>query len=809
MLDNPDGAPEVYLDPKELQGRWFGRNKDSVGNLLFKMFRYYAIEHDVEKHVVSITQFQPYLRQATKWNAKRIAVIDPFQPKHNISRYISANMYDYVHFCLVTTTCSLGIPQSEAGPLFGYIGPRPEPSSFEQTPSILKEYLSVSDKIYELILRLDNSYEVADLRNDNEENVLKVREELNNSRVYQELYFNLRVVPSAPDSLVPSAPSKNAYLHWWVTPYQANTLSAHFLPSAQRLTLTKEMCVDNELPPVVCTSCHRSGHLREKCPEEIIPDMSPMSPPSKDLVAHLDHLCLEIFKTRCAEDSGLRDRAEIRDDLLMWLRQFYRDIDLHLFGSSLNGFGGKSSDIDMCLTFQSNGTGEGLNFPALVEEIQHALKGHKSVYQLVAITTAKVPIVKFAYGRNRIQVDISLYNRLGIMNTQLLHAYSIIDPRVRPLVYMTKNLAKTTGIGDASRGSLSSYAYSLMSLYFLQQVSPPVIPVLQELSDPDVGVKVETVDGANVYFYRNQDKLDDVWPHRNENKSSLGELWLQLLEFYSSKDFHSSQRVVCIRKKDPLYKFDKLWTSTNICIEDPFDLNHNLGSGLSKRMNIFIVKTFQKAIKHFSSFPKRDGMPLEKYYFNENALSVGKPPSDRGCHFCRSIGHVQNDCPKRLMMYQRGQQRPNGRDGRDNRENRDNRGQRGINQRQNHTFENFNRGGNRRDPARDNHNRNRDPGRISNMPMMNPNVPVGGMYQNAGKPNIPQNRSMNLQNHVVVGSMKPPGFPAMPPGMYGPPPRLVPPQMAPQLVQPMPTGYNIQGGVPPYLLARPPVRPWQ
>jgi len=36
-------------------------------------------------------------------------------------------------------------------------------------------------------------------------------------------------------------------------------------------------------------------------------------------------------------------------------------------------------------------------------------------------------------------------------------------------------------IGDASRGSLSSYAHILMVLYFLQQRNPPVIPVLQEV----------------------------------------------------------------------------------------------------------------------------------------------------------------------------------------------------------------------------------------------------------------------------------------------------------------------------------------
>lgn len=42
-------------------------------------------------------------------------------------------------------------------------------------------------------------------------------------------------------------------------------------------------------------------------------------------------------------------------------------------------------------------------------------------------------------------------------------------------------LVQRCDIGDASRGSLSSYAYILMVLYFLQQRQPPVIPVLQEV----------------------------------------------------------------------------------------------------------------------------------------------------------------------------------------------------------------------------------------------------------------------------------------------------------------------------------------
>lgn len=47
------------------------------------------------------------------------------------------------------------------------------------------------------------------------------------------------------------------------------------------------------------------------------------------------------------------------------------------------------------------------------------------------------------------------------------------------LGYMVKLFAKTCDIGDASRGSLSSYAYILMMLYYLQKCNPPVVPVLQ------------------------------------------------------------------------------------------------------------------------------------------------------------------------------------------------------------------------------------------------------------------------------------------------------------------------------------------
>lgn len=37
-------------------------------------------------------------------------------------------------------------------------------------------------------------------------------------------------------------------------------------------------------------------------------------------------------------------------------------------------------------------------------------------------------------------------------------------------------------MGDASAGSLSSYAYLLMMIHYLQRTDPPVVPCLQKVS---------------------------------------------------------------------------------------------------------------------------------------------------------------------------------------------------------------------------------------------------------------------------------------------------------------------------------------
>nr|CAD7197042.1 unnamed protein product [Timema douglasi] len=101
------------------------------------------------------------------------------------------------------------------------------------------------------------------------------------------------------------------------------------------------------------------------------------------------------------------------------------------------------------------------------------------------------------------------------------------------------------------------------------------------------------IDGYETYFFEDLKRLPHIWPGYGENVSTVGELWLQFLKFYVNFDFKSN--VVSIRLQEPLSCFEKLWTSKCMAIEDPFELSHNLGAHISKKICVgtfLLTQTF-------------------------------------------------------------------------------------------------------------------------------------------------------------------------------------------------------------------------
>ena len=90
------------------------------------------------------------------------------------------------------------------------------------------------------------------------------------------------------------------------------------------------------------------------------------------------------------------------------------------------------------------------------------------------------------------------------------------------------------------------------------------------------------VDGWDAWFFDDMSRLPQVWPGLGRNTESVTELWLAFLQYYAS-DFDDESLVVCTRQRAPLRKFEKMWNSPCVAIEDPFELSHNLGAGISRK----------------------------------------------------------------------------------------------------------------------------------------------------------------------------------------------------------------------------------
>lgn len=263
-------------------------------------------------------------------------------------------------------------------------------------------------------------------------------------------------------------------------------------------------------------------------------------------------------------------------------------------------------------------------------------------------------------------VDVGYDNLLAVYNTQLLQTYSNIDLRFKQLVMVIKFWAKRRSINDTYSGTLSSYAYVIMVIHFLQYAcSPPILPPLQVIEcpkDPSLRRLYCSADGQtfDIDYFKDIAHLQAVWPFADlsrRNQTSIGRLVYNFFHYWAH-EFDYRDHVVSIRTGGLLLKKDKDWVpfvekkkmegdvllnennqdTDNIvekggdvdyrteskalteaahvedgqkqenevkpiyqrywvCIEDPFEITHNLGRPVGRDSLYFIRGEFLVAIK--------------------------------------------------------------------------------------------------------------------------------------------------------------------------------------------------------------------
>lgn len=583
--------------------------------------------------MISIKDPRPVKREDKKWGHRRIAMEDPFSTERNVASSLSSDRaYDYLFTCWKNSfRYFTSSPQNRSNTEIQNTSSKPPHKKNDSKSVKTKKQESKAAAIDEDIFQMDDldlptkqmrSMDVSS--NDCEDGGSSQRQTKKKGSSLKskaqddaEIEVEIRLSGSIEDD------NRNSK----IDPEEQACGVADISKDIVYRFDTK-IFQGSSKPVKTCCFCKEDGHVKDRCPDLQKPPLIALPPMTPMFAKVLDFVCQTYRANNEFEKSEVFYREKVLRNLESYIKRQYPEARLFLFGSSKNGFGFRNSDIDISMTLEGR-VKEEVDCVEEIRSLEKLLRKHRDCANVLAITTAKVPIVKLSIRSCDLEADISLYNTLALENTKMLAIYAKLDDRVATLGYTVKVFAKVCDIGDASKGSLSSYAYILMLLHYLQQCKPPVIPVLQALHKDDKPPE-KIIEGWNCWFLSDEKKIRSAWNPKERNSSSVGLLWYGFLKYYT-EEFDFEHDVVCCRRTEKLTKFEKMWTERVFAIEDPFNLDHNLGAGVTKKMANYILTTFIRGRERFG-IPRCD-IPkelLQRHFSDVYYLTDGfEAPSDR------------------------------------------------------------------------------------------------------------------------------------------------------------------------------------
>jgi len=195
--------------------------------------------------------------------------------------------------------------------------------------------------------------------------------------------------------------------------------------------------------------------------------------------------------------------------------------------------------------------------------------------------TKRTTLINFRDVRYNIKIEMMLNNMFGVINSTLIRNYCLFDSRCAILINLIKDWSKMKNVNGNFNGYLSSYCYTLMVIYFLQKIQPPILPVF---SDNNFNSFKCMVTPDNTHYFVNVDYEKENF--RNKNKLSIAELILEFFSFYAFR-FNELDYCVDISNEDFVYRFceisylNRLATNKKglfvYCLIDPIDYGYNPG----------------------------------------------------------------------------------------------------------------------------------------------------------------------------------------------------------------------------------------
>ncbi|CAB3383670.1 Hypothetical predicted protein [Cloeon dipterum] len=292
------------------------------------------------------------------------------------------------------------------------------------------------------------------------------------------------------------------------------------------------------------------------------------------------------------EEQHHKQREHILTDIVTAFQPLCRKVDCFVYGSRATGLADIDSDIDVHIKLDyadcdfekplSKESHEKL-LRAAVKLLRRKPLVFSNTYFVLA---ARVPVLHFLHNPTNVECDVTFKNMLGVHNSQFLRFISAQDERIFLLFFLVKRWRK------AHQLQMSNYCFTMLAILFLQTLPQPLLPpILQLKGDAD---RLVLEQGWVCGFSTKR--------IANHNRSSLKQLTIAFFGFLARLDFGVD--VICPmtastvekwrflraetlpEEMQGLARLDKkegLLVKKPVCVQDPFELNHNVAKNLGAK----------------------------------------------------------------------------------------------------------------------------------------------------------------------------------------------------------------------------------
>ena len=267
----------------------------------------------------------------------------------------------------------------------------------------------------------------------------------------------------------------------------------------------------------------------------------------------------------------------------------YKIKNIYPYGSITQLTQNITSDYEMSIITENYSYIENEQILTLFSEIQLYIEtNYKNDYKINSIRETKRTALLLLYDiKYGINIEINCNNLFSIMNSNLIYNYLTYDARALILVNTIKDWSKIKGINSNHEGFMSSYCYTLMTIFFLQRIHKPLLPIISSNNYDKIKIKNKE------YFLEkellNPTKIFNNWICTNK-EDTVSTLLLKWFIFYLYLfneddyciDINNDKLTFRYYEARYLNYFNERNKLSVYCIIDMFDYTYNPGSYMDK-----------------------------------------------------------------------------------------------------------------------------------------------------------------------------------------------------------------------------------